>query len=344
MSYKKRAVIVGPYRKHNFGDDLVGGIIAKHLQRSGHDVSIPLLGKENAKWLGIDHADRYGRLIEQADTVVVGGGGILSDTSGPNPGMSFLEPIARSALNGKLAEKKTFVTSVGAGPWILESSKFMTLIVTMMADKIGVRDDESYKHLRSLGVNTSKVVQGADLALLTSDYLEFEPVLQDKIGLQFDIWSFRDVLNNPEADNIRETVRSYAASNSANVALVGNTARNSQIHGPGTEDCELLNYEHLQRFLPRLAGLKAMFTSHLHLAIVAHSQRIPCFSLYVREKTKRFYDQIGHPERAIDLSTATVSDFKKLIEMAEEAEWTEQDEATLLSLQKQSRTLLEFVK
>jgi len=77
---------------------------------------------------------------------------------------------------------------------------------------------------------------------------------------------------------------------------------------------------------------------------VAYSQRIPCFSLYVREKTKRFYDQIGHPERAIDLSTATVKDFEKLIEAAQNAEWTDRDEETLTRLQGEARTLLDFVK
>lgn len=94
----KKAVIVGPYRIHNFGDDLVGAIIAKHLQRRGYSVTIPLLEKQNADWLGTHYAERYGKLIEEADTIVVGGGGILSDTSGPRPGMSYLETVARHAV------------------------------------------------------------------------------------------------------------------------------------------------------------------------------------------------------------------------------------------------------
>lgn len=97
-------------------------------------------------------------------------------------------------------------------------------------------------------------------------------------------------------------------------------------------------------FLPRLAGLNAFFSSHLHQAIVAYSQRTPTFSLYVREKTRRFYEQIGRPEWAINLSTATVEDFHHLIKEAENAKWTDQDEETLQRLQAQSRTLLDFVK
>lgn len=344
MEKRKNAVVVGPYRRHNFGDDLVGGILANHLQQQGYQVTIPLLGKENAEWLGTQHMERYGRSIERADTVVIGGGGILSDTSGPKPGMSYLEVIARHAIMGKLADKKTYITSVGAGPWLLESSKFLTLMVTLVAEKIGVRDEESYQHLKELGVNTSRIVQGADLALLSSDYLDFTPVPQDRIGLQFDISSFRESLKNPRLGGIRHAVKRYAAQNAERVALVSNGAHNSQLWGESTQECKRMNYSLLKDFMPELTGLKAFFSSHLHLSIVAYSQRIPTFSLYVREKTRRFYEQIGRPERAVDLSTATVGDFERLIHEAENATWTEQDEATLQRLQGEARTLLDFLR
>lgn len=339
----KRAVVVGPYRIHNFGDDLVGAIIAKHLQKQGYSVSVPLLEKANADWLGTHYAERYGKLIEEADTIVVGGGGILSDTSGPRPGMSYLGTVARHAVLGNLSGKKVYVTSVGAGPWLLENSKFLTLTTALIADKIGVRDEESYNHLKGLGVNTRRVVQGADLALISSDYLDFKPEPQNRIGLQFDIGSFKASLNNPHADAIVRAVKEYASKNPDNVALVSNVDRNSQLRDKSTSECARLNYRELETFLPKLAGLNAFFSSHLHQAIVAYSQRIPTFSLYVREKTRRFYEQIGRPERAIDLSTATVEDFHRLIQEVENAAWTDQDEETLQQLKAQSRTLLDFV-
>jgi polysaccharide pyruvyl transferase WcaK-like protein len=95
--------------------------------------------------------------------------------------------------------------------------------------------------------------------------------------------------------------------------------------------------------LPRLAGLKAIFTSHLHLAIAAYSQRIPCFSLYVREKTKRFYHQIGHPERAVALNGATVGDLQKIIEKAEKVHWTKKDEEKLQFLKQNAQKLLKIL-
>ena len=97
-STHKHALIVGPYRAHNFGDDLVGAIIARHLQSRGYAVSIPRLGPENSAWLGSEYSETYDGQFEKADVIVVGGGGILSDTSGAKPGASYLDLVARAGV------------------------------------------------------------------------------------------------------------------------------------------------------------------------------------------------------------------------------------------------------
>lgn len=339
---KKKAVVVGPYRVHNFGDDLVGAIIAKRLQQAGYDVCIPKLGKRNADWLGTEYAESYDGVFRNADTVVVGGGGIMSDTSGAGPGASYLEIVSRAAMSGQLFRKKIYVTSVGAGPWILERSKMLAFGVSLLANRIGVRDQESFDHLASIGVRGKKVVLGADCALLSADFLDFSPQPNGKMGFQFDTRLFEEVLANPNFDDISQAVQSYVSANASKLILVSNGERKSALarHARG---CETLTYEGLADFLPRLAGLKSIFTSHLHLAITSYSQRIPTFSLYVREKTRRFYDQIGRPERAMDLSVATADDFRRFMAAAETATWTDQDEETLLRLQGQARSLLDFL-
>lgn len=340
---EKKAVVVGPYRVHNFGDDLVGAILAKHLQREGYATIVPRLSRANASWLGMDYAENYDGVFEDANTVVIGGGGIMSDTSGAKPGASYLDVVARAANAGHLVNKKVLVTSVGAGPWILERSKMLAFGVSLLAEKIGVRDQESYDHLASIGVSGDKVVLGADCALLSADYLDFTPSLSGKVGIQFNVGQFVDSLAAPNLEGISQAVQDYVNNHQSDVLLVANGISKSPLAAEAP-DADSLEYTKLHNFLPRLTGLKSMFTSHLHLAITAYSQRIPTFSLYVREKTKRFYDQTGHPDRAIDLRDATVDDFKRFIEAAETATWTDQDEETLQRLQKQARTLLDFVK
>lgn len=338
----KKAVVVGPYRVHNFGDDLVGAILAKRLQRTGYDVSVPRLGRNNADWLGTRYSETYDGVLERADTVVVGGGGIMSDTSGAKPGASYLDIVARAAIAGQLAGKKVLITSVGAGPWILERSKMLAFGASLIADKIGVRDQESFDHLASIGVSGDKVVLGADCALLSADYLDFAAMPSGKIGIQFNTKQFTNVRENPNLVAIARAVKAYANANASNVVLVSNTHQKSPL-STDAPTCETLQYTKLQDFLPRLAGLRSIFTSHLHLAITSYSQRIPTFSLYVREKTKRFYDQIGHPERAIDLSVAKREDFERFIAAAETATWTDDDEKNLQRLQGQARSLLAFL-
>jgi len=147
---RQRALIVGPYRAHNFGDDLVGAVLAKHLQRQRYDVSIPRLGEANSAWLGTRYASGYEGQFESADVIVLGGGGIMSDTSGAKPGASYLDIVARAGANGLLAGKPVYVTSVGAGPWILDRSRTLASEVSLIAERVGVRGQESYDHFRQL--------------------------------------------------------------------------------------------------------------------------------------------------------------------------------------------------
>lgn len=340
---KKRALIVGPYRAHNFGDDLVGAIIAKHLQKLRYDVSIPRLSKTNSEWLGTRHSEGYQGQFEAASTVIVGGGGIMSDTSGSKPGASYLELVANAGMNGHLEGKQIYVTSVGAGPWLLEKSERLAFAVSLVAQKVGVREQESYDYLRALGVSDKRLVLGADLALLTPELLEYRQTTGGKLGLQFDVRPFSDVQTNPNFPAIVEAVGQFARDRTNDVVLIRNGKSNSEI-ADIAPDAERLSYTSLERFLPRLSGLRALFTSHLHLAITSYSQRIPTFSLFVREKTRRFYEQIGHPERAIDLRVATVDDAKRFLHAADTAVWTDRDEGTLGRLKTESRKLLDFIR
>jgi len=342
MTGTQQALIVGPYRAKNFGDDLVGAIFAKHLQRLGYDVCIPRLSEANSAWLGTRYAEGYEGQFEAADLVVVGGGGIMSDTSGAKPGASYLQIVADAEAAGALKDTPVVVSSVGAGPWLRQRSRNLARAVSARAVAVGVREQESYDHLRGLGVTEDKLVLGADVALLTPDYLDFPSSPHGKLGLQFDVSAFEDVQSNPELPAIVETLGKYAQKRRKDVVLIRNGRAKSEI-APAAPGAELLSYTTLQDFLPRVAGMRALFTSHLHLAITSYAQRIPTYSLYVREKTRRFYEQIGRPERALDLKTATVADLKRFLAAAEKAKWTHADEVTLQRLKTEAQRLVGIV-
>lgn len=343
MTTTRHALIVGPYRAKNFGDDLVGAIFAKHLQSLGYDVCIPRLSEANSAWLGTHYSEGYDGQFEAADLVVVGGGGIMSDTSGAKPGASYLQIVADAEASGRLSGTPVVVSSVGAGPWLRQRSRDLARTVSERSVAVGVREQESYDHLRGLGVAEDKLVIGADVALLTPDYLDFPTSESRKLGLQFDVSAFEDVKSNPELPAILETLGKYAQRRRKDVVLIRNGRARSEI-AAAAPGAELLSYTTLETFLPKLAGLRALFTSHLHLAITSYAQRVPTYSLYVREKTRRFYEQIGRPERALDLKTATVTDLKRFLAAAEKAKWTDADEATLQRLKADAQKLVALIR
>lgn len=336
------ALIVGPYRAHNFGDDLVGAILTKHLQTQGYEVSIPRLSAENCAWLGTTYASGYTGAFERANLIVIGGGGIMSDTSGSKPGASYLEIVEGAAQEGHLEGKSTYVTGIGAGPWLRDRSRELALSTSKIAISVGVRESESINHLRGLGVPENKLVLGADLALLTPEILSFRPSRSGKLGLQFDVNAFDDVKDNAHFSALVASVGQYARDHASDVVLIRNGKAQSEI-AAAAPTAERLSYSRLENFLPQLAGLRALFTSHLHLAITSYAQRIPTYSLYVREKTRRFYEQIGRPERAMDLRVATPADLARFLSEAENARWTDKDEATLLGLKRSAEKLLTLI-
>ncbi|GAA4430782.1 hypothetical protein GCM10023091_00480 [Ravibacter arvi] len=341
-NHRESAIIVGPYRYHNFGDDVIGAIIAQYLKSRNYNVCIPSFRKENAVWLGIEYCDNLDFLIRKAKLLVIGGGGLLGD-AGIVPDDYYRELALKAALKGQFEGVRVAVTGIGAGPLIQSSSRKLALDIANLADKIGVRDTDSKNFLQTLGVEKRKLIEGADLALLTPYYLNFSRSSLSKIAIQFDISHYEDAkVNNPNVNDIFTSVCSYARRNFSNVVLVSNGNFESEVSKFSTE-CDTLSYYDLEKFLTYFSGVRAVFTSHLHLAIVAYSLQIPCFSIYVREKTKRFYEQIGHPERAVDLKIASISDFERLIEQAGNASWSNKDGRRLRTLQKRASKLLSIL-
>lgn len=338
----KKATIIGPYRYHNFGDDLIGAIIAKYLQSLNYQTTIPILSKENSEFLGLEIQSSRKRAIKDSDLIVIGGGGILGD-SGIKPDDHYRVLGLKAAVFSHFLGKRVVTTGVGAGPLKRYKSKILARLIALLSENVGVRDFESSQFLIETGVKRSKVVQGADIAFLCGDYFSFNETTSNKIGVQFDIENFGDIKVNKDLNNISKEIVKYAISNKSDTILVSNGSYKSQLYQKTNHSCDTLCYLSLQSFLESLSKLKAIFTSHLHLAITAYSLKIPCFSLYVREKTKRFYNQIGRPERAVDIKNAKVGDFERLIYKAENAVWTNDDEERLKLLKKEANKLLKIL-
>lgn len=336
-----KIAIIGPYRYHNFGDDLIGAVIAYHLKRIGFSPVIPGLSKENCDWLGIEYSDSTISALLKSQNILIGGGGILGD-SGIRPDNCYLKKAFCASIYGILSKKKVIISGVGAGPLAKLSSRLLTKAICQMTSKIGVRDNESYLFLKTLGIPDNKIIEGADLALVWRDI--FDPVAGSKsknIGVQLDIDPYMDKINKSNGIEVREILRRFISAEN-NVILITNGKWPSRLDDENNIKMPQLNYEYLPDFLGKLSSVRAILTSHLHLAIAAYASRIPCFSIYVREKTERFYRQIGHPERAVSLLGADRNKVQTILNELKTAVWTDYDEKTLDSLKKSANKLLDF--
>jgi polysaccharide pyruvyl transferase WcaK-like protein len=121
------------------------------------------------------------------------------------------------------------------------------------------------------------------------------------------------------------------------------TGAKSVLQLPGPE----ANYTLMSDFLPELTRCRVVVTTHLHLAIAAYAARIPCYTLAINSKTRRFYHQIGHPDRCIDIPGSGTDISHALADLLRRApydcEWSAHDEARLAHLEAKAGQALELL-
>lgn len=340
MKKNKIVTIIGPYRYHNFGDDLIGSIMVLYLRKNGYKILLPNLSENNCRWLNIEYTTSIFGALKKADKIIIGGGGILGD-SGVKPDNYYLKLALKTAIYSKITGKKVIVNPVGAGPLKLFSSKIITLVLGKLVSRIGVRDKKSEKFLIQLGIDKKKIICGADTVFLLPKIIKLRKQKKRKYGIQFDIDAYVNKKNSVY-ENYKNIIKNFVKKRINNYMLITNGNYSSQLYSLDLRDMEELKYSFLPSFLNKIISLKAILTTHLHLSVIAYTLKIPCFSIYVREKTKRFYKLIGHPERAISLYNSTEKDLKLFLNELIKVKWTDFDEKKLKELKKEALKLVDF--
>ena len=242
----KTATIIGPYVLQNFGDDLIGAVIAKQLSSKGYKVNLPGVSKANCEWLHINYNTSRRCAVRESDLIVIGGGGMFGD-AGVYPTERYRILALKAAMYGKLTGKRIVTTGVGAGPLSRKKSVLLTLALGVLSEKIGVRDKESYSFLAKIGINSNKLIEGADIALLAPDYFMFPDAKTSRYGFQFDADYFPDIRNNSNLAAIKDDIMNFINLDRHNALLVSNSHAYSQLYQKQLLNTETLCY---QGFLP----------------------------------------------------------------------------------------------
>ena len=171
-AYKKspKIVISGYYGFGNCGDEAVLLSILHCLKKLSPDVSITVLSRSPEKTrelYGVDAIDRWnliaiGRALMGADLLISGGGSLIQDVTSVRSPVYYLG-IIKIAL---LFKTKVMIYSQGVGPLTIEKNRTQTAKVFDRCHAITVRDSDSAKLLREIGVKKEiHVTSDAVLAL-----------------------------------------------------------------------------------------------------------------------------------------------------------------------------------
>lgn len=161
-------LISGYYGFKNSGDDALLLAIIRDLQEKKPGIKISVLSKspqETAALYGVKAVNRLNpfsviRNIIKTKMLVSGGGTLIQDRTSTKSLMYYLCIIKCAHLFGK----KVMLYANGIGPLINEKNRKITAEVLNKADVITLRDKESERELKNLGVNKPKIIVTADPA------------------------------------------------------------------------------------------------------------------------------------------------------------------------------------
>ena len=145
-----------------------------------------LLHRFEATPVSYDDRAELARAIEEADLVLLGGGGLLYDVGydadlsrlvGDPPDRQWLYEMARIAAAAAAAGRPSMLYSIGAGPLLAEAARRVAKFVCDHAKAITLRDEASARLLAECGVPASRLHVAADPAVMVeagdgSDFIE----------------------------------------------------------------------------------------------------------------------------------------------------------------------------
>jgi polysaccharide pyruvyl transferase CsaB len=161
---KKNILISGYYGYGNIGDEAILTTLIRDIKSltNANNYNISVLSATphatstlNDGIFAIQRFDIYSVLkeIKRANYVISGGGGLIQDVT------SWKSPLYYLGIIGlaKLLNKKVLIYANGVGPLNYKFNRFLTSIILNKVDKITVRDEDSLKLLRRLGVKKAKL-------------------------------------------------------------------------------------------------------------------------------------------------------------------------------------------
>lgn len=205
----KKIFIFGYYGFKNCGDDAILESIIQNLKTMKLDAEISALTYD-AKYTRDAHKINTVsrskiidiiRNIKNCDLLISGGGSLLQDVTSSRSLLFYLSLI----FIAKIFNKKVMFYCNGYGPVRKRINKFLIKKIIKNVDLITLRDEESYKELKKLGI-TKNVMVAADAAFTmepaeeerVNEIAEIENICEDEdvIAISVRRWTDDDTTKN----------------------------------------------------------------------------------------------------------------------------------------------------
>jgi polysaccharide pyruvyl transferase CsaB len=165
----------------NIGDDAIAAAVLARFSRELPQASITIVGGPRldnipeagqARRLGWEPFDLLAQAVRDADAVVIGGGGLLYDSTFradiaavSRASAQWLIRVARLASLAHAERRPTMLYAIGAGPLFSSAGRELARAIADGAQCITVRDRYSRQVLANCGVRANRVHVAADPAL-----------------------------------------------------------------------------------------------------------------------------------------------------------------------------------
>lgn len=329
MFLLKKIIIQGAGFADNFGDVLFYDIFLKESKEQNLEVELISITDKVLRHLPYqkNYSDKKNILsrVKSADGIVYIGGGYLGEPPNINYkkkfmwGLRTIKNILYIAPIGALFKKKIIVIGAGAGPITNPITRKLVKWLANYSEKTIVRDYESYDFLKKIGVNSSKLVETVDTALLVRKYFKIEENQSNEKSI---------VLHLSESPE--ESVETKLIMNDVNKFLIENPEYKLKAitdHNGGGQDkaieylrekykntIETHVYKNPEELINFLNTASVVITNKLHIAIVSSSLEKSVISVPQHTKVLRYFAQIDQSDRCIEKWKIKKGDVFSLLE------------------------------
>lgn len=296
-----KVYVFGHYHTKNFGDILLRDIFVENIRKNCNVEEVNTI--DVSTWHPLSAFNKVKYLLNAIihnDVFIYGGGGYLNCDSGKLSWMKLLRYFIPTLVI-KLLGKKYAIFGVGVGPNLYSVGCSMVRFIINNAEVVNIRDADSIKLLRGIGVK-KEITKTADAAFSLSfnERYDLKPRTIDKKTIAMHL-----MLREGEKDKVNSLVETvidkYA--NTHNILFFSDNGT------LGKEKCYFKNiiinnnieiHENLncQQVVDVLNRSDIVYTTKLHISIVSYMMNKRVYGLYRHKKTQAFYEMIDEVDNS----------------------------------------------